>query len=180
MLNQKPNLVQTLPLTDIDRKALAQRAGLVWQIMKYLYLALAIGLGLYTFKMAFIHHASMLKNMKEGLVFAMAIGSIFLACHLLLAVWEKKLFTTINAELQQGIKLCRTGILESIEEGQENQPTRLRLRITEPHGLEEFSLHTIADLSRISPSALLGKPVVIEYSPISRIVLQLRLQDHAV
>lgn len=165
--------MQTLPLTETDRAVLSQRNQLLWQLTKWLYLALAVGLGIYLLTLFITGRSDLSEDVVAVLVFSSWIGGTVALTHAMLALWERKAQAVVRDDLQQGVKACVAGTLGKVEEGGEGDATWLWLRISGPQEAEAFPLRTIADLRRIGRKGLEGKEVVIEYAPASRIVLNL-------
>ena len=166
--------MHTLPLTEADRAVLNRRNQLLWQLTKWLYIALAVGLGIYLLKLFITSRSGISEDVVEALVFSSWIGGCVALTHAMLALWERKAQAVVRNDLHQGVKTCATGTLEKVEEGGESGATWLRLRVGGSEEAEGFLLRTIADLHRIHRRGLQGKEVVIEYAPTSRIVLNLR------
>jgi len=166
--------MHTLPLTETDRAVLSRRNQLLWQLMKWLYLALAAGLGIYLLKLFITDQRDISGDVVEALVFSSFIGGSVTLTHAMLALWERKAQAVIRDDLHQGVKTCVAGTIERVEEGGESDATWLWLRVSGSGKAEAFPLRTIADLHRIDRKGLEGKEVVIEYAPTSRIVLNLR------
>jgi hypothetical protein len=167
--------MSTFSLTDADRKVLTRRVRLLSWIMTPIYLALAIGLGIYLLLHVMDGRSGSWKEIGESLKVAGFFGGVVAVLHVVLAWWESRATAAIRDDLAQGIKIAKTGCLECIDEGDaDGGATMLQLRSSETGDVETFALRTITDLIRIRPQGLKGREVAIEYAPRSRIVLTLR------
>jgi hypothetical protein len=169
--------MHTLPLAETDRAVLGQRSQFLWQLTRWLYLALAVGLGIYLLTLFITGRSDLSADVVAALVFSSWIGGTVALTHAMLALWERKAQAVVRDDLHQGVKICIAGTLEKVEEGGESDATWLWLRVSGSEEAEAFPLRTIADLHRIDRKGLEGKEVVIEYAPTSRIVLNLRSLD---
>ena len=149
--------MHTLSLTETDRAALSQRNQLLWQLTKWLYLALAAGLGIYLLKLFITGRSGLSEDVVAALVFSSWIGGTVALTHAMLALWESKAQSVVRDDLRQGVKACVAGTLEKVEEGGESDATWLWLRISGSQEAEAFPLRTIADLRRVSRKVLEGK-----------------------
>ena len=163
-----------IPLSAADRAVLGGRQRLLGRIMRWLYLLLAVALVGFVAKDILVYREFDLRNTREVIRGIGFIGSCFVATHAALAWSERRNGAALRADQAAGVKVRKTGFIVGVQESAESEPTRFQFSSHPAGETEEFALRTISDLRRIKPTALMGRPVEIDYAPLTRIVLQLR------
>ena len=168
-----------VPLTDADRRVLRGRDHLLTKFMKFFYGALLAGLTLFALKSVVSRGAVEREDMLEIVSLAALIGGTLVACHALLAWFERHSRQDVRADLAGGVKVRKSATLAEVRAGTEGEPTYLQFRDASTDEVQELALRTLQDLRRIEPDALVGKSAEVEYAPRSGIVLALRRQPAA-
>jgi hypothetical protein len=142
-------------------------------MMKCFYLLLALGIGVFVTKSVVTRGTLPADEAIEVLLFAGFFAGTVAVTHAVLAIYERRTTAALRADLALGMKMRKRGILVSVDESSESDPTYLHVLDELTGESEAFALRTISDLSRIQPGPLIGKKIELEYAPNSRVVLKL-------